>query len=63
MMTPPTAAQATPTPENTPQDKATIARWRCPNCGQMYFCDAQEAPPDICHYCRDMTTWERLAEA
>jgi uncharacterized OB-fold protein len=61
-MTPPAATQATP-PENNHPDQTTIARWRCPNCGQMYFCDAKEDPPDMCHYCRDMTTWERLAEA
>ncbi len=28
--------------------------WVCPNCGQGHFGDA---PPDMCDFCRDFTTW------
>lgn len=37
-----------------------LVRWRCPNCGQTYFAAPDEAPPDMCHYCEDMTTWQRI---
>ena len=41
------------------QEKQT-ERWRCPNCGQHVFVDARCEPPDICQYCKDLTTWERF---
>jgi hypothetical protein len=31
--------------------------WRCPNCGQVHFA---EAPPDMCDFCRDFTTWQPI---
>lgn len=46
-------------PEPTP----SIVCYRCPNCGQTYFCAADQTPPDICSYCRDMTTWQRYDPA
>lgn len=46
--------------EQTPQPTPTIIHWRCPNCGQTIFTDGDDAPPDLCHFCRDMTTWQRL---
>ncbi len=38
----------------------SLIRWRCPNCGQMHFTVPDDEPPDICAYCSDMTTWQRL---
>jgi rubrerythrin len=37
-----------------------ICLWRCPNCGQVIFTLPEEAPPDTCDYCQDMTTWLRI---
>lgn len=34
--------------------------WRCPNCGQTHF---GEAPPDMCDFCGDFTTWRRIGAA
>lgn len=31
--------------------------WECPNCGQTFF---GLHPPDLCDYCRDLTTWRRV---
>lgn len=31
--------------------------WLCPNCGQLHFADT---PPDMCDYCQDFTTWQRI---
>lgn len=45
-----------PPPDPTP----TIVCYRCPNCGQHCFCSADEAPPDMCSYCQDMTTWKPI---
>jgi rubrerythrin len=58
----------TPKPQKSVNDKNPpltadllqgIVKWWCPNCGQYYFCAKDETPPDICHFCRDMTTWQR----
>lgn len=38
---------------------AQIVRWVCPNCGQTYF--SEDAPPDMCDFCSDFTTWQRLS--
>jgi len=38
--------------------RATIVQWRCPNCGQHIFVVRGLEPPDLCEYCKDMTTWE-----
>jgi len=52
--------------DNSPENKLPttkkkkVVRWRCPNCGQMFFTAPDDEPPDICHYCRDMTTWQRV---
>jgi rubrerythrin len=51
---------------NTPHDNepdvqaTTIIRWRCPNCGQTLFTAPDESPPDMCAYCDDFTTWQKL---
>jgi len=42
---------------------ADIVRWRCLTCGQQHFTTPGQEPPDICDYCQDMTTWERLESA
>jgi predicted RNA-binding Zn-ribbon protein involved in translation (DUF1610 family) len=42
--------------------KEQVVRWRCPNCGQTIFTGIDSEPPDICNYCRDMTTWQRVEE-
>ena len=42
--------------------KERVVRWRCPNCGQTLFTAPDYEPPDICDYCRDMTTWQRVDE-
>lgn len=39
-----------------------IIRWRCPNCGQTLFTALDDTPPDVCHYCKDMTTWQFVEE-
>lgn len=39
---------------------ADIVRWRCLTCGQQHFTTSDREPPDICDYCKDMTTWELL---
>lgn len=49
-------------PKSQPVPPPRIVRYRCPNCGQLYFCDSESEPPDICQYCRDMTTWQRLGD-
>jgi len=36
-----------------------VPYWRCPNCGQVHFGDS---PPDMCAFCQDFTTWQRLEE-
>jgi uncharacterized OB-fold protein len=41
-------------------EQPQIIRWRCPNCGQTLFTAADDYPPDICDYCKDMTTWQRV---
>ncbi len=35
-------------------------RWRCLNCGQNIFVVSDTEPPDICQYCKDMTTWQLI---
>ena len=37
---------------------ANTALWRCMNCGQQVFVAVSLDPPDVCQYCRDMTTWQ-----
>lgn len=49
----PTSDQSTP----------AIVCYRCPNCGQTCFCDADTPPPDMCSYCNDLTTWQRYDPA
>ncbi|MFZ4815599.1 MAG: hypothetical protein ACOYL5_13760 [Phototrophicaceae bacterium] len=34
-------------------------RWICPNCGQIYW---GEAPPDLCDFCGDFTTWQPIQD-
>ncbi|MBL8153260.1 MAG: hypothetical protein JNM70_03675 [Anaerolineae bacterium] len=34
--------------------------WQCPNCGQIVF---GRQPPEVCDYCRDLTTWRRVVDA
>ncbi len=41
-------------------EEPTILCYRCPNCGQHYFCSADDLPPDLCSYCQDMTTWKLI---
>jgi len=41
-------------------EKPTILRWRCPNCGQQVFTNPDEPPPDMCDYCDDYTTWQQF---
>jgi predicted RNA-binding Zn-ribbon protein involved in translation (DUF1610 family) len=43
-------------------EKKRVVRWRCPNCGQTVFTAPDYEPPDICNYCRDMTTWQRVTD-
>jgi hypothetical protein len=51
-------------PEKQPAttEKKKVVRWRCPNCGQTLFTAPDYEPPDICNYCRDMTTWQRVED-
>lgn len=49
------------TPDAPTQSKTGIIRWRCPNCGQTLFTARDDDPPDLCDYCDDMTTWQRVA--
>jgi hypothetical protein len=53
-----------PTPDNQPSstENKPVVRWRCPNCGQTLFTAPDYEPPDICAYCRDMTTWQRVED-
>jgi len=37
-----------------------LNRLRCLNCGQNIFVAAASAPPDICQFCGDMTTWRLI---
>ena len=47
----------------SPSSQARAMRqWRCLNCGQLVFTAADDAPPDLCQGCKDMTTWRALAE-
>jgi len=41
-------------------NRADLTQWRCLTCGQHIFVDVDLAPPDICEYCKDMTTWEHI---
>ncbi len=39
-------------------------QWRCPECGQLIFCD-RDGLPDVCDYCagrgsKELTNWKRL---
>jgi rubrerythrin len=47
---------AAKTPSDAEKREATVGIWRCPNCGQTWFGDA---PPDVCDFCHDMTTWRK----
>ncbi|MBC8100062.1 MAG: hypothetical protein H7Y11_11515 [Armatimonadetes bacterium] len=44
----------------TENHRSDICYWCCPNCGQVHFSDS---PPDMCAFCRDFTTWERVSRA
>ncbi|MDQ7025357.1 MAG: hypothetical protein Q9P01_01125 [Anaerolineae bacterium] len=50
----------TPEKQSSTTEKKRVVRWRCPNCGQTLFTAPNDEPPDICNYCRDMTTWQRV---
>ncbi|NWF67575.1 MAG: bifunctional DNA primase/polymerase [Chloroflexi bacterium] len=53
------ATRASP-PQKPPEARlasSELQLWRCPNCGQQHFADV---PPQICAFCCDMTTWERV---
>ena len=40
------------------QRSPLATRWRCLNCGQLIFVEIDQEPPEICQFCRDMTTWQ-----
>jgi len=43
---------------DTRTKRSDVEQWRCLNCGQHIFVVIDTDPPDICEYCKDMTTWE-----
>ena len=53
--TPPNRAQ-----ETRARGVEDLKRLRCLNCGQNIFVAIESAPPDICQFCGDMTTWRLI---
>ena len=44
------------------EERGSVSRLRCLNCGQLIFVNAGGEPPEVCQYCDDMTTWQALGD-
>ncbi|MEO1287472.1 MAG: hypothetical protein AAFV93_06860 [Chloroflexota bacterium] len=41
---------------------AKISRWRCPNCGQIFFTTTANALPVSCAICQQAIVWQELGD-